>query len=72
MTADQCKACPFPDSVAALELVRLREGIALVLDDLRRYADPHDLSDPDNPRHVSVGLVGIRLRALLDDNEGER
>lgn len=44
----------------------LVDGMTALLDDLRRYADPHDLNDPRNPRHVSVGLMGIRLRALLE------
>jgi hypothetical protein len=49
------------------EYQRLKDRIGDMLDDLRRYADPHDLSDPDNPRHISVGLVAIRLKALLED-----
>jgi hypothetical protein len=64
MTADQCRGCPFPDQTAALELVRLREGIgrfADLLDEMGRTRATRTWAD-----------VAVRLRALLDDNEGER
>lgn len=54
--------------LALLDHIDARDAeIKSLLDDLRRYADPHDLSDPQNPRHVSVGLMGVRLRAMLGE-----
>jgi hypothetical protein len=67
MTAPECRACPFPDSVAALELVRLREGIGALCDEWAA-----SLRDRTLRPGWSGGAILADLRALLDDNQGER
>ena len=61
---DYCEACPFPDQTAALELVRLREGIGRLASE---WAEADALG-------IEAGYAGCadKLRALLDDNQGER
>lgn len=71
MTAGECEACPFPDQTAALELVRLREGIGRLASE---WDCPHDVAGcercwQDPERNLPAA---DKLRALLDDNEGER
>jgi hypothetical protein len=66
MTADQCEACPFADQAAALELVRLREGIGRLASEWERVAPM--LSEPSREDFTNCAAD---LRALLDDNEGE-
>jgi hypothetical protein len=65
--ADFCVAARTAVPALLDEIERLRDGMESLVNDLRRYADPHDLSDPANPRHVSVGLMATRLKALLQD-----
>ena len=69
MTADQCRGCPFPDQTAALELVRLREGIGRLISDWQANGGSRPLGDPTEQTWYECAR---QLLALLDDNEGER
>jgi hypothetical protein len=68
VTADQCRGCPFPDQTAALELVRLREGIRALVSDWEANGNSRPLGDRTSEtwHECARGLL-----ALLDDNEGE-
>jgi hypothetical protein len=67
MTAPECRGCPFPDQTAALELVRLREGIG-------RLASEWEVPVEGRQEYARLAFLcaADELRALLDDSEGER
>jgi hypothetical protein len=67
-TSRNCEACPFPDQVAALELVRLREGIGRLVGDWQANGNSRPLGDRTSETWHECAQA---LLALLDDNEGE-